>query len=337
MSSASSPVFLCLTPVRDEAWILERFLACAATWADHIIVADQGSTDGSAEIAQAHPKVTYVRNPSREYDEGARQRLLIDAARRIPVGDRRRVLIALDADEVLSANWSESPEWERASAAAPGTVLQFHWMNVAPGCERGWPSEEPIPFGFVDDGSPHGGETIHSRRLPIPDGAPCETFEDLVVLHYQYADWERMRSKQRWYQCWERLRYPAKRPVTLYRQYHHMDAAVQTATPLRPDWVAAYERAGVDMRTFERAPYYRWDTELVALFAEHGVEPFRKLNVWDFDLATVAREVGRTADTLIDPRSRLDKAIHGWLGRTQPRAYHPPIRAAQQVLRLWGW
>src|SRR5262249_47213302 len=46
-----------LTPVRNEAWILARFLAVTARFADLILVADQGSTDGSAELCRACPKV----------------------------------------------------------------------------------------------------------------------------------------------------------------------------------------------------------------------------------------------------------------------------------------
>ena len=51
------PHILCLTPVRNEATRLEAFLTAASTWADAIVVADQGSIDGSREIAQAHPRV----------------------------------------------------------------------------------------------------------------------------------------------------------------------------------------------------------------------------------------------------------------------------------------
>src|SRR3954453_20585511 len=85
-----------VTPVRNEAWILDRFLSCVSLWADHIIVADQGSADGSREIARRHSKVTLIDNPG-SYDEGARQRLLLDAARSF---EGRRVIFAFDADEI---------------------------------------------------------------------------------------------------------------------------------------------------------------------------------------------------------------------------------------------
>ena len=80
----SRPRIIVLVPVRNEAWILRTFLDCASLWADHIIVADQSSTDGSAEIAAGFPKVTVIENPSLVYSEVERQRLLIEAARRFP-------------------------------------------------------------------------------------------------------------------------------------------------------------------------------------------------------------------------------------------------------------
>src|SRR5262249_2382498 len=95
LAPAPVPTTIVVTPVRKEAWILDRFLRCASLWADHIVVADQGSTDGSRAIAARHSKVTLVDNTAPGYDEGARQRLLLDAARAFP---GPRVIFALDAD-----------------------------------------------------------------------------------------------------------------------------------------------------------------------------------------------------------------------------------------------
>ena len=113
MTEAPSPTLICMTPVKNEAWILDRFLQCASTWAEHIIVADQQSTDGTREIAESYDTVTLIENDTPAYDEAGRQQLLIDAAREIPV-DGKRILIALDADEFLTANWMSHPEWQRS-------------------------------------------------------------------------------------------------------------------------------------------------------------------------------------------------------------------------------
>src|ERR1041384_653068 len=78
------PTIICLTPVKNEAWILDRFIQCASVWADHIVIADQGSTDGSREIASKYRKVTLIDNSSPTYNESERQKTLLSAARRFP-------------------------------------------------------------------------------------------------------------------------------------------------------------------------------------------------------------------------------------------------------------
>src|SRR5438874_9968323 len=71
-------IVICLTPTKNESWILERFIKCASAWANRVVVADQDSSDDSREIVRRHPAATLVENPASNYDEGARQRLLID-------------------------------------------------------------------------------------------------------------------------------------------------------------------------------------------------------------------------------------------------------------------
>ena len=328
---------ICMTPVRNEAWILERFLQCASTWADYIVIADQQSTDGSREIARRFEKVVLVDNPHEAYDEGARQRLLIDSARQLPVSGKR-ILIALDADEMFSANWMESPEWQQLLAAPPGTVLYFRWANIGPDVTCAWVDADYKPFGFVDDGSPHEGRPIHSPRVPVPKDAPALYFDEIKVLHYQYADWARMRSKQRWYQVWERLNDPKKRPVTIFRQYHHMEAAIRRAGPVRPEWLAGYEALGIDMRAIPKASHYYWDEAVLKLLMEYGPERFRKLNIWDRDWTALAAQKGLVVDGMLhDPRTPFEKAVHAWLRATQGKSHTLPVRAVQKLLQVFGW
>ena len=336
-TSSDRPTLICLTPVKNEAWILDRFLLCASTWADHIIVADQQSEDETRTIARRYEKVQLIENPHESYHEAARQQLLIDAARQIP-SETPRILIALDADEILSANWMESVEWTRLCSAPPGTVLYFQWANVASGVETGWIDDDVKPFGFVDDGSPHEGTPMHSPRVPVPGHAESLHLDEIRVLHYQYANWRRMKSKQRWYQCWERLHNPEKRPVTIYRQYHRMDPSIQNAQPLRPEWLQGYEDRGIDMRQIDDEPVYYWDAEIFEWLRTHGTAPFRRIDIWDQDWTTVGAQLGHNCNgELHDPRSRSEKLVHEWLAKTQSRSYDISIRSVQKLLQIAGW
>src|SRR5580693_6112239 len=121
------PNLICLTPIKNEAWELDVFLKCTSLWADYIILADQNSTDGSQEIAKKYPKVRLIENKSNEYDEAKRQRLLIDEARKI---EGPRILFALDADEVFSANYLQSSDWQQIINSKPGDVFGFQWANI---------------------------------------------------------------------------------------------------------------------------------------------------------------------------------------------------------------
>lgn len=331
------PTVICLTPVRNEAINLPRFLACASVWADHIILADQHSTDGSRDVARQWPKVRLIDNPSPTFNEPERQRILVDAARQIP---GPRVLIALDADECITADGLDSAEWREALAAPPGTVLGFQWVNLQPGLDRAWVPGYHQKFGFVDDDCPHEGVPIHSPRIPVPPEAPVLDLRHVKVLHYQYVDWRRMKRKQMWYQCWELLHTPGMRPLGIYRRYHKMDAIPpQRLTLVEPAWFEAYQRQGIDMRTQPEGPTEEWDRDIMAWMIEQGPRRFARLDLWDVDWNRRYREVHDRDPPvdLSDPRTPTEKRVHRWLARTQPPGRRLAARLSKPLLRAAGW
>lgn len=267
---------ICLTPVKNEAWILDTFLSCASLWADQIIIADQMSTDGSREIAKKYPKVTLIDNHSEVFNEPERQKILIDHARLIDC--ERRILIALDADEVLVGDIPNFVKY-KLSEIERGGILTFDWLNINPGGKNYWKSEYNMPFGFIDDGSEHCGELIHSTRIPAPKEAPCFHMQNLQVMHLQYIDWDRMQSKHRWYQCYERVNYPSKSAIDIFRMYHHMyshkkNMLISTLS------LSFYHKHGINPLRFKKLSEYYWDAEVAKLIKTYGVSRFRRIDIW---------------------------------------------------------
>jgi len=331
----------------NEAWILKRFLECASVWADHIIIADQRSTDGSREIARRFPKVTLIDNSSEVFNEPERQQMLLAEARKIP---GPKILMALDSDEFLTANFLTSPERETILRAAPGTVIRFQWLEILSEASdlRYFRYRWDPPIGYVDDDALHKGPAIHSVRVPVPPGAPTLFPTQIKIMHYSMLDLERFKSKIRWYQCFEHINLHRK-PLDLYRFYHenlYVSPTVIQAVPR--EWIQEYERNGIDMSTVHREGVYRWDREVLQYFEKYGTARFKRLALWDVNWNKLYNDhhPHEPQKNFPDPRTRLTKLVHRWLKWTQPDFCHYAVqpfrrrlvyRLANKALGLLGW
>lgn len=325
------PKIICLTPVKNEAWILKKFLESVSLWADHVVIADQGSSDGSVQIAKSFSKVILIHNTSKTFNEPERQKMLINEARKI-MGPK--VLIALDADESLTANSIGNHEWDIIKKLETGTVIKFDWVNLIPQKNIYWQSSYKMPFGFVDDGSEHIGLEIHSQRVPVPLDNPVYYPNDIKVMHFQYADWERMKSKHRWYQCWENINNKSRSKVAIYRQYHHMYAIKKSQFKVLPSkWLNGYKSIGLDYHNIAQEGFYYWDYEIIKLFNQYGLKFFSKIDIWDVDWAEVAKETQQ--NKLIqfnDPRTKWEKLVDYYLKKTQPFSYSLFLKVIDRLL-----
>ncbi len=302
MDIENRPIIICLTPVRNEAWILDTFLKCTSLWADYIIIADQNSTDGSREIANRYEKVILIENKSKQFNEPERQKLLIAAARKIT---GKRLLITLDADEIFAGNFLDTADWNSMLNAKEGTVFGFHWLNLLPAFKRCWKSEGFFPWAIMDDNSHHTGEEIHSPRVPVKDWGAIVKLEQIEVLHYQYTDWKRMESKHRYYQCIERLKFPQKPAVAIFRMYNHMYAIFKNKLKdCKEEWFSFYEAKDILLRNIKPSETNWFDDEVSKILIEHGSHKFKKESIWTENFSSK------------DPRNFIDKMLHFYLKRT---------------------
>ena len=94
---------LALVQAKDQAWIIERFLQRTCEIADALVVLDDGSTDGTFEILQAHPKVIrLLRNPpGTPWNEVKCHRRLLSVAHEIAP----EWIMNIDTDEILDARF----------------------------------------------------------------------------------------------------------------------------------------------------------------------------------------------------------------------------------------
>jgi hypothetical protein len=321
------PILICLTPVRNEAWCLKVFLESTSKWADHIIIADQKSTDGSKEIALQYSKVILIDNPNDEYSESERQKLLISEARKIN-GDK--IIFALDADEIFTSNFQYSDDWQKILNSKKGDVFGFQWANIYPDLKHYFPSTFYYPWVFHDDGiTEHKNyvKEIHSMRIPFPSQADMGWYHvnDFKVFHFAYINKKRVKSKWRYYQFIEKIKGVHSNPITSFRSYSYKK---ETRLPVPKKWIQDYETL---FKAFELDGENFWFDEEVSIFIEkYGIETFGILPIWDRD----AKSNFMSTKHLKDPRNWFQKLLHSYLEISQPLYPSPFVNMIDKILKL---
>lgn len=280
---SEQPSIVVLTPLKNDAWILRRFLEVTSIFADFIIVADQGSTDGGLEICREFEKVMVIDNSASEYDEASRQELLIATARRlVPLP---RILMALDSDEILTADSMGSSDWQRMLTAPPGTVIFFEKPNIY--LSPAMSERRPLDFlgAFIDDGSAeHKAKRVHSPRLPLPPGCPTLVLREVKFLHYALARPEAQKAKIRMYAVLENLM--GTKSAYWRRRYYWSRRVLKPLGPVEPtprDWFDGWEKRGIDMTSIEDVQPYWQDVATLDLLLEHGSRRFWFDDIWQKD------------------------------------------------------
>jgi hypothetical protein len=280
------PQLIVLTPVKNEAPILDRFLSVTSLFADQILIADQSSTDASRQICSNYKKVTLIENSCDNYCEAERQILLISTARKLWPGPK--ILLGLDADEVLAANAIHTEDWQRMLSAPPSTILCFERPDLMPGLETWVKSCNPKPLGFVDDEiALHDPLQIHSPRVPQPTNAVRLLLPNIKILHYGPARMRAQFAKSRFYSVQENLKKtnPLRRRRKWYgymvKKYYQQAALNSQKIP--SDWFSDWQLAGIDMCTLPIDDLISHEVEVLRAFAHHGERRFWLEPIWDID------------------------------------------------------
>jgi len=293
-----TPKIVVITPVKNEAWILDRFLAVTSQFADCIIIADQNSTDESPAICKNYSKVILIQNKSEQFNEAERQILLIQKARELV--PEHKILLALDADEILAASATKTVGWQSMLKAKPGTVLCFEKpdLYLTPNqCVR---HDISWPLGYVDDGIEHKPTRIHSIRIPVPDYAPRVYIHDVKIVHYSMIRPGNQASKFRFYSVLENV-LSTGFGLTRRKKYDSnklfMGFSKLQFSPSPSEWFNGWEDIGIDMKTVITQKYNWQDFEVLKYFHKYGVRRFWLDDIWGFDWEACrlyAKSIGMT-------------------------------------------
>ena len=326
------PKLICITPIRNEAWCLDLFLKCTSIWADYIIIADQNSDDGSRNIAMKYPKVILIDNNCDEFNEPERQKILIKQARQIK-GDK--ILFALDADEILTANFIDSNDWQKIINSLPGSVFCFKWANITPDKKHYFPSKIFYPWVFHDDGvTDHLNYVrwMHSMRIPYPQKADLDYYEvnDFKVFHLAWIDQKRVESKNRFYQCMVKIKDPNIHYISLYRTYNKKKERVY---PIPTEWLEnnIYSFGKYFHRLSQTDTLTWYDMEVKRQIIRFGITSFKKLDIWNKNWISSMKD----HIEIFDPRSIYIKIVHQYLRLTQKYCEYLIIRAIDKMLKRY--
>jgi hypothetical protein len=273
-----------LTPVKNEAWILDIFLKVTSVFADAIILADQQSNDASVEIIKKYPKAILIENNESVYGEGYRQMLMMASARKLFPGEK--VILAIDTDEIVAASCLYSSDWELMKQSPVGSVFYFEkpdmYGNIGE-CVR-YRSND-YPMGFVDDDSiEHVTKKIHSIRVPRLDGHPKVKIEGIKFLHLCYLRPKVQRSKFRFYMVNENIlaTSPWYRRRRRYRAPNHLLPWAEVEN-VPEEWTNFPGELAVDLTTIRDAENTWHNDNVLEAFEKYGSFRFWLDDIWDTD------------------------------------------------------
>lgn len=287
-----------LLPVKNEAWILPYALENFSQFSDHIIVADQHSSDGSREIYKRFPKVSFFDNDFSGHSNKIRWNLLTEA-RKIPGNN---LIICLDADELLSPSAiKEMLKFGNEKAIS----FQADWIQLIEDGSKhrvdGVWKENIKYFAFIDDRS---SVEYDQKELLIDHTARIPNINnqfkiEYPILHLHYMAKTRSEIKQVWYMCIELLG-----GVNPRRINHRYSPAL--FSKIIPKSVDFKWTEGVPMPPKEvfADTYEERQAEVRKMFTDKGILYFEPIDIWHIPKLRelFVKEVGREPKPITTPK-----------------------------------
>ena len=328
------PTIIVITPVRNEAWVLDAFLTCTSSWADYIILADQHSDDGTREIAWKYEQVILIDNPTQEWFENICRTRLLEEAAKIP-GDK--VIFGLDADEFLSEGFEKTRSWNKIISSHGNEIFCFNWLNLYDDfctveytdMHFEWAAHFDASVDVVEEYKKREQHAVHCSRIPCLETDRCsyENVDDFWVVHLAKLNHVKNRQKTDFYQVtWVDKNKEKANPINMYRGYaqyypdhlHHLDSPVKLCR------MGDNRDYSCLVQTSDYGKHYV--DEMIAVFNRVGTKKFEKLCIWDNPYLIVA---GIVPDLPLNL-----KILHWYLRKTQPYCKMEWVKAVDKTLKI---
>lgn len=322
-------------PVKNDSWFVEKSITSALMWADHVIVADGNSTDGShdiyKEIEKKYKNITIIYNrPKMDYTSSDLRNYGLRLCRNF---DGNNLIIELHADEIVSGEILKREIKETLEKKIKvGDSLMMPWINIWKhpfyfrndnsiwSNNKGW-------FGFRDDRTSSFNEaSFHGARVPSNLIKNKVEINFLNVLHFQFMNLGMERSKQALYQIFERNHYPKKNVEHINKIYAcAYDERQINLVPLAKEHYQSWLDLGIPIDNKYPNEGFNWrDLEVLKNFKKNGIEKYKNLNIWNIDWEEKRKTTKQLyPDALIpespikDPRSFSAKMAHAFLIKYQ--------------------
>jgi len=271
-----------LIPVKNENWILPYTIPAMQIFADHIIVADQMSTDGTREYLSRQNNMTIIDNNRPIQTNEIRWELLEKAREMFGSGN---LIVNIDADEMILPYQFKAIKGKIENNLTPGKawltppwVQLWRSVNTYRSDNSVWsPLTNKKPFAFVDDGIIDYHRVVnndHTSRVPGPSNTKVVEC-NIPLLHFQFANWNRTQDKQAWYRCHELV---AGGNVQNINQKYSI---TKDESNLKLSLVPKKWYKDLSVPTSLEQTGNSWYVEdMKHLMSVHGVDMFRDLDIW---------------------------------------------------------
>lgn len=313
-----------ITPVKNEAHFLERFIQWHTRFFDHIIIADQNSSDGSWEIANSFEKVTAIRNTSMKFNEWERRNQLLTQANKLAKGG---FIIGLDADEFLI---TDTNRWDSICQDLivnhADATIRFSWSALLPSGNE-WIKYGTPAFCRAKCIGDLEKQFIHVPRVPY--GSYDHVSEDAIILHLNLFLPKRQQMKSWWYMALEAINGHGNAIDTLRLYTQSATGVAQTRIEIPPNVYKTIVEITQGLKECDA-----WDTwhkdEILQFLRQDTSNILRKVNIWDYPWNIELLTQNQPPHT--EP-ALFDELIFWWIKNTMSTRTSFPVRLLDKPLR----